>query len=118
MELKQSNKYEVQVPRDEKFIQIPVHKWESLKIEVNRIDPTDPIIPGFIGGLLGFWLSTLIFGYLFFKPNSEQVTQWIAALFLLWLGSFIAYLIIYTKQRALVGNMKDELKEIINDVDK
>jgi len=115
MELKQSNKYEVQVPREEMFVQIPVQKWESLKIEVDRIDPAGRILPSLVGGLLGFWLSTLVFSYPRLVQGQNDLF-W--AFSLLWAGSVGVYYLIYRKQRELIGNVKAELKEIINEVDK
>lgn len=115
MDLKQSSKYEEKFPGKEESIKIPVNKWEALKVEVDRIDPTGPFLPGFIGGLLGFWLSTLVFSHPSLVPGRDTMF-W--AFTLLWAGSVGAYLLIFAKQSKQIGDIKNKIEEIINDVGK
>jgi hypothetical protein len=102
--------------KDENVKKVPGYIWRELEMKISRLATDDPFIPGFIGGLLGFWLSTLVFSWdLLF--NVETQYSYIAFT-LLWGGSLFAYWKIYKKQKQLVLNSRDEILQLMKQSDK
>jgi hypothetical protein len=111
--IKSSSESEVMNPMNEEPKQIAAYIWRDLEIKISRFTLDSPFIPSFIGGLLGFWLATLIFSL-----NDPNIKPVYLAFCFLWAGSLITYLIIYKKQRELIGNSKEEILQAMRDVDK
>gem|GEM_PF-3956521 len=101
---------------DTNFKQVPGYIWRELEMKIDRLGPDSPFIPGLIGGLLGFWLSTLIFSFdLLLKSETKYI--YLAFCFL-WAGSLITYLKIYLKQKELILSSKEEILQLIKQSDK
>lgn len=101
---------------DGNFKHIPGCIWRELEMKIARLAPDDPFIPGSIGGLLGFWLSTLIFSFdLLLDENSKYM--YLSFCFL-WVGSLIVYLTIYRRQRELIRGSKEEILHLIKESDR
>jgi len=98
------------------FKHIPSCIWKELEMKISRLAPDDPFIPGSIGGLLGFWLSTLIFSFDLFL-NGETKYMYLSFC-LLWAGSLFIYLKIYFKQRDLIRDSKEEILQLLKQSDK